>query len=87
MYLCIVFHSMRKQTWAKKICQILWKEDQKKAQCERVLNFYQWKPFSEIYKPVRVFVCFVYKIPRGNCRLEDYLSYQAKIFLVNQTPV
>ena len=29
--------------------------------CERPLNFHQWKTFSENYKPMRVWLCLVYK--------------------------
>ena len=79
---------------------------QKNMSWKRALNFDQWKKFSANYKPVRVWVCLVYKFTENHCclsslssfklkrvilpllkkyasYLEKYVSYQAKIFLVN----
>ena len=36
---------------------------------ERGLNFDQWKKKSEIYKSMRVWLCFVYKFTENDCRL------------------
>ena len=38
--------------------------------CEHDLNFDQWKTFSESYKPIRVWLCLVYKFAENNCRLQ-----------------
>ena len=36
--------------------------------CERASNFDQWKTFSVHYKPVRVWLWFVYKSTENHCR-------------------
>ena len=36
--------------------------------CKRTLNFDQWKPFSENYKPIRIWLSLVYKFTHNYCR-------------------
>ena len=36
----------------------------------KVLEFDQWKKFCENFKPIRVWLWFVYKIPESNCFLQ-----------------
>ena len=36
--------------------------------CERALNFDQWKPFSENYKPMRIWLWLVSKFTYNCCR-------------------
>ena len=38
--------------------------------CERVLNFDQWKTFSENCKPIRVWLWLAYKFTENSCRLQ-----------------
>ena len=41
---------------------------QKNMSLERLLNLDWWRSFSENYKPIRVWLWFVYKITETNCR-------------------
>ena len=43
--------------------------------CERALNFDQWKTFSENYKPMRVWLWFVYKFTENYCRLRLFSEF------------
>ena len=43
--------------------------------CERVLNFDQWKIFSENYKPMRVWLWLVYRFTENNCRLRLFPEF------------
>ena len=43
--------------------------------CERVLNFDQWKTFSENYKPIRVWLLLVYKLAEKHCRLRLFSEF------------
>ena len=42
---------------------------------ERVLNFNQWKIFSQNYKPITVQLWLVYKINENNCRLQPFAEF------------
>ena len=42
---------------------------------ERVLNFNQWKIFSENYKPITVQLWLVYKINENNCRPQPFAEF------------
>ena len=42
---------------------------------EHDLNFDQWKTFSENYKPIRVWLCLVYKFAENNCRLQLFSKF------------
>ena len=50
------------------------KAQEKNMSCERGLNFFQWKTFSENYKPVRVWLWLVYKFAENYCRLRLFLA-------------
>ena len=43
------------------------KFQEKNMSCERVLNFHQWKTFSENCQPMRVCLWFVYKFTENFC--------------------
>ena len=43
--------------------------------CERALNFDQWKTFSENHKPMRVWLCLVYKFTENYCRLRLFSEF------------
>ena len=43
--------------------------------CESPLKFGQWKTFSEHYKPIRVWLWFVYKITENNRRLRLFIEF------------
>ena len=43
--------------------------------CEHDLNFDQWKTFSENYKPIRVWLCLVYKFAENNCLLQLFSEF------------
>ena len=47
----------------------------KNMSCERVLNFSQWKTFSENYKPIRVSLWLVYKFTKNNCPLRLFSEF------------
>ena len=49
------------------------KVQEKNVSCEHVLNFDQWKTFSENYEPMRVWLSFVYKITE-NCQIYRHFS-------------
>ena len=49
------------------------KVQEKNMSCERALNFDQWKTFSENYKPMRVWLWFVYKFTE-NCQIYRLFS-------------
>ena len=59
------------------------KVQEKNMSCERALKFVQWKTFSENYKPMRVWLWFVYKFTENyflrvhsNSKEVSYLSWQ-----------
>ena len=45
------------------------KVQENNTSCKRALNFDRWKTFSVNYKPIRVWLWFVYKFTESNCRL------------------
>ena len=49
------------------------KFQEKNMSCERVLNFHQWKTFSENYKPMRVWLWLVYRFTE-NCQIYRLFS-------------
>ena len=51
------------------------KVQEKNMSCEGRLNFDQWKTFSENYKPIRVWLWFVYKFTENNCHSQLFSQF------------
>ena len=58
-----------------KVQEIRSKVQEKNMSCERVLNFDQWKTFSENYKPMRVWLWLAYKFTKNYFHLRLFPEF------------